>query len=236
MANDYFRFRRFLVRQDCCAMKVGTDGVLLGAWAQGGQRILDIGTGTGLIALMMAQRFADAHVDALEIDPAAAAQATENVAASPFSQRITVTALSVQQWAHDSRHCALYDAIVSNPPYFEQSLLSPDDARTEARHAVTLTYTDLFSCVSRLLRPEGLFSVVIPFNCFSSLLSEAALHGFHLCRRCDIRTTPRKAPRRHLLTFTRAPHTPYSVEEGILETQPNVRSEWYTHLMRDFYL
>ena len=120
MPNDSFRFKQFLVRQDLCAMKVGTDGTLLGAWARGGERILDVGTGTGLIALMMAQRFPQARVTGIDIDEAAVRQSVINVGSSPFAQRITILQQACQAMQ------GTFDAIVSNPPYFEQSLECPD--------------------------------------------------------------------------------------------------------------
>lgn len=137
-------------------MKVGTDGTLLGAWARGGRRILDVGTGTGLIALMMAQRFRQACVTGIDIDADAVAQAAENVAASPFAQRISIVRSDVKDME------GLFDAIVSNPPYFVGSLHSPDRQRTMARHADTLPYRLLMQQAQRLLTDEGEMSVVVP--------------------------------------------------------------------------
>ena len=121
MANDYFRFKRFTIHQSRCGMKVGTDGTLLGAWAHGGDTILDIGTGTGLIALMMAQRFPSASVTGIDIDEAACMQARENVEDSPFSVSI------LHRNVLDMK--GIFDAVVSNPPYFNHSLESPDNQR-----------------------------------------------------------------------------------------------------------
>ena len=218
MANNFFRFKQFTVYQDRCAMKVGTDGALLGAWAQGGARILDVGTGTGVVALMMAQRFPMAMVHAVEVDPLAAGQANENVVASPFADRVAVQLASLQQWAADESNGARYDAVVANPPYFQQALRCPDGSRSMARHDVSLSYDDLFACTARLLTPTGVFTVVIPF-------------------RCDVRTTPRKAPRRHLLSFSlQPPSSPCPIEQGVIEDAPGHRSPWYASLLRDFYL
>ena len=115
--KEGFQFRQFFVGQQHCAMKVGTDGVLLGAWAEGGTHILDIGTGTGVVALMMAQRFPSANIDAIEIDREAAGQAADNVRCSPFADRVTVTHAALQ----DFRPSKSYDSIVCNPPYFLNS-------------------------------------------------------------------------------------------------------------------
>lgn len=224
-----FRFKRFEVRQDRCAMKVGTDGTLLGAWAHGGQRILDVGTGTGLIALMMAQRFPGSHVVAVDIDAESVAQALQNVAASPFDN-IQVVEGDVCQLP-----MAAYDAIVANPPYFVDSLTCPDSQRTTARHTTTLTYRKLMETSVRRLDEAGELSVVIPFDCKARLEAEAALVGLHKVRECSIRTTPRKPPRRYLLAFSHHAAT-LEQEEVVLETAPGVRSDWYQRLTKDFYL
>ena len=248
MSNSYFHFKRFMVRQERCAMKVGTDGTLLGAWARGGQTVLDIGTGTGLIALMMAQRFPQSLVTAVDIDAGAVEQARENVAASPFADRITVLHADIRLMNHTKGQtpcvenayegqtpCAEYEAIVVNPPYFNDSLTCPDDQRTTARHTSTLSYRDLMVAVARLLADDGELSVVIPFDCKARLESEAALAGLSKCRECSVRTTPRKAPRRYLLAFRKHPAT-LETTEGVLETAPGQRSEWYQELTREFYL
>ena len=152
-----FRFKQFEILQDRCAMKVGTDGVLLGAWASGGTRILDIGCGTGLIALMMAQRFPAAQVVGIDIDEEACGQARENVTASPFGDRIDVAHCRLQDYSGEE-----FDAIVSNPPFFLNSLKNPDSKRAMARHADTLPFRDLWQGVKRLLSENGIFSVVLP--------------------------------------------------------------------------
>ena len=180
MANDYFQFRQFTIRQNRCAMKVGTDGTLLGAWSRGGQTLLDIGTGTGLIALMMAQRFPEARVIGIDIDPEAVGQARENVAASHFGN-VEVLETGVQAYEH-----LPFDVIVCNPPYFEASLECPDAQRTQARHTASLSYRDLMASAWRLLADDGEFSVVIPFDCKARLESEAALAGFFKSRECAV--------------------------------------------------
>lgn len=230
MPNDSFRFKQFLVRQDLCAMKVGTDGTLLGAWARGGERILDVGSGTGLIALMMAQRFPQAQVTGIDIDEAAVRQSVINVGSSPFAQRITILQQACQAMQ------GTFDAIVSNPPYFEQSLECPDEQRTLARHTASLSYRELMQSASRMLDEAGEFSLVIPADCKQRLESEASLAGFFKSRECAVRTTPRKAPRRYLLAFRK--HAPEAVEltEGVIELAQRQRAPWYQQLTHDFYL
>jgi len=229
MANDYFNFRQFTVRQERCAMKVGTDGTLLGAWAHGGSSVLDIGIGTGLVALMMAQRFPESRIVGIDIDHDAVEQALENVNASPF-RNIEVVEVDAKLYEG-----ACFDAIVCNPPYFADSLQCPDIQRTMARHTVSLSFRDLFAAVSRLLADDGEFSVVIPFDCKARLEAEAALAGLFKVRECAVKTTPRKQPRRYLLAFRRHP-ADLEQTEGVIEIRPSVRSEWYQELTKDFYL
>lgn len=229
MANDYFKFRQFTVRQDRCAMKVGTDGTLLGAWARGGCSILDIGTGTGLIALMLAQRFPKSRVIGIDIDSEAVEQARDNVAESPF-HNVDIIEADVSDY-RDS----VYEAIVSNPPYFEDSLECPDGQRTMARHTSALSYHNLMESAWQLLADGGELSLVIPFDCKARLESEAALIGFFKSRECAVRTTPKKQPRRYLLAFRKHP-VELELSEGVIETAPSVRSAWYHELTKDFYL
>ena len=215
-------------------MKVGTDGTLLGAWAnapEGKCRILDIGTGTGLIALMMAQRYPHAEITGIDIATNACLQANENVMISPFLDRINIENSNIIEFESEP-----FDAIVSNPPYFVNSLICPDVERTNARHSDSLSYRDLFKHACRLLSDEGIFSLVIPSDSMSLIESEAAVEGLFLSRKYFIKTTPKKNPKRILLEFLK--HSPEKIEisEEVLETSPNVRSEWYRNLTNDFYL
>ena len=235
MSNDYFQFRQFIVHQQRCAMKVGTDGTLLGAWAAAPSvkcRILDIGTGTGLIALMMAQRFPESEVIGFDIDPEAVAQARENVRLSSFSERITIEHQDLMKFIDTDG----FDVIVSNPPYFVDSLECPDDQRTMARHTVSLTYDGLIRQAFRLLKDDGSLSLVIPAERRSLMESGACLSGFFLSRVCLVKTTPRKQPKRQLIEFRKHSVKELIIEEGIIEDSPNVRSAWYQQLTKDFYI
>ena len=235
MSNDYFQFRQFVVHQQRCAMKVGTDGTLLGAWAaapSGQCRILDIGTGTGLIALMMAQRYPEAEVTGIDIDEDAVAQADENVRLSPFSERVRIYRQDIVNFTD----IIGFDAIVSNPPYFVDSLACPDDQRTIARHAVSLTYEQLMHQAYHLLKDEGRFSVVVPSDCRAKIEAAACLEGFFTTRVCLIKTTPRKQPKRQLIEFQKHSVSELDISEGVIEVSPNVRSEWYQQLTKEFYI
>ena len=235
MSNNSFTFQKFTIHQDRCAMKVGTDGVLLGAWAHGGKRILDIGTGTGLVAIMMAQRFADAHVTAVEIDHNAALQACNNANCSPFASRIGIVETSIQNF--EVYGTQLFDSIVSNPPFFTDSLKNPDSQRATARHADTLPYRDLFTAVKRLLAEDGEFSAIIPSNCLTSFIAEAYLAHLVPIRRLAIRTTPRKQPKRLLVSFGHtSSESNVTNEEQCLMNPDGSRSDWYINLTSDFYL
>ena len=234
MAKDCFSFKQFSVHQDRCAMKVGTDGTLLGAWAiapEGKCRILDIGTGTGLIALMMAQRYPQAEIVGIDIDSSACSQARENVNNSPFKQRISIVNIDINDY-----HDETFDSIVSNPPFFVESLKCPNETRAIARHSDLLSYENLFKCVNRLLSDTGKFSLVIPSNSLSSIESEASLSGLFLSRKYAIKTTQKKCPKRFLLEFTKEIPKHFEESEEVLETSPNIRSDWYRKLTSDFYL
>jgi tRNA1Val (adenine37-N6)-methyltransferase len=218
-----FRFKQFAIQQQLCAMKVGTDGVLLGAWANGGPRVLDVGTGTGVIALMMAQRYSECRVAALDIDEGAVRQTEFNVAQSPFAERVTVLHGRVQD--HEGR----YDAVVSNPPFFIDSLSAPDAQRNMARHADTLPYAELMQAARRLLDDEGELSVVVPFDYRRRMEDEATFVGFFPSRVCAVKTVERKPARRFLLAFRKQPCPCVS------ETM-TIGDEAYLRLTGDFYL
>ena len=218
-----FQFKQFTIYQDLCAMKVGTDGVLLGAWANGGKRVLDAGTGTGIIALMMAQRYPNAVVTAIDIDEGAVKQAQQNVAQSPFAQQITVLHNTLQE------HQGEYDAIISNPPFFIDSLAAPDEQRNVARHTQTLTYTELMQAAWRLLSDEGELSVVVPFDYRKRMEDEAIFVGFFPSKVCAVKTTERKPAKRYLLSFKKHPCR-------CEQEQLTIGSEMYQKLTKDFYL
>ena len=234
-----FTFKQFSIEQDRCAMKVGTDGVLLGAWAGAGRddlsplRILDVGTGSGLVALMMAQRFPNAFVDAVEIDEEAAKQAMENVQKSPFANRVRVTCISVQDYASD--YC--YDVIVSNPPYFCNSLKNPDNRKAQARHSDVLPYKDLLASARRLLKEDGVMSVILPLGeSLKKFSEEAVFHAFITTRQTYIRTSEKKSAKRCLIELSRCPNGVCVKAEQSLVGDGNSRSEWYNNLTKDFYL
>jgi len=256
MSASHFTFKQFTIRQDHCAMKVGTDGALLGAWADVKStsrqphkptHILDVGTGTGLIALMAAQRNPDARITAIDINPDAVRQARENVAASPFASRIDVRQADFRQAPVLRAGPAEgpFDAILCNPPYFENALRSPDAARATARHDDVLTLDDLARGASSLLRPSGTLSVILPFDRRNDMVGACTAHHLRLVRETHVRTLPGKPPKRILLEFTTThPAIPENPENPdfpapstlTIESAPGLATPEFRALLKDFYL
>lgn len=229
-----FRFKRFTINDDRCAMKVGTDGVLLGAWADvdGAERVLDVGAGSGLVALMLAQRSEQVRVTAIEIDEEAAQQARENVAASPFAGRVEVVAGDFLQYA-----AAPFDAVVSNPPFFEEDLLPPDQQRASARHTSSgLNFESLVTGSCRLLREGGLLQVIVPKTAQTRFHALCNAAGLTLARATDVRTVVRKAPKRVMLQFVKGASAAAVVRDEIVLMENGERTAQYAALCRDFYL
>ena len=200
MSNSFFMFKQFIVKQENCAMKVGTDGILLGAWAcaQPDDKILDVGAGTGLICLQMAQRFCRASIVAVEIDPIAAMQAKENVESSPWSDRIHVECCDFRNFVPDCN----FDLIVSNPPYFSNGMECPDMKRNQARHSEQLDYGTLFSHSVRLLNEKGKIALIVPYEEEQTVLKAAYVNQLYTERRTDVYTTNKlKRCRRILFSF-----------------------------------
>lgn len=218
-------------------MKVGTDGVLIGAWCRlpegGAGRILDVGTGTGLIAIMAAQRAPQASITAIDIDAACVAQARDNVAATPWRGRIEVAASPLQEFSPSER----FDAIVSNPPYFEESLLPPDERRMTARHTCSLSFGELIEGVLRLLADEGRFSLILPAAESEKFMSAARGRLFPT-RRCEVWTTPASGVRRVMMELAaQPPKEPPTHERLVIEDGGELRySGEYRALTREFYL
>lgn len=236
-------------------MKVGTDGVLLGAWCRidpsRDKSILDIGTGTGLIALQLAQRTrgADTTIHAIEIDPAACIVAGRNFAASDWSERLKLHCGAIQEFTENVGGETRYDHIISNPPYFMESLVSPDTSRSLARHTESLGYDDLMKCCFRLLKPGGRVSLIVPAGSETERMrAAAAACDFAVSRRTDVHSTHRSGPKRTLMEFMRCGESPDgspvessgdNVEPDRLTIEncgPGTFSEEYRILTRDFYL
>ena len=220
-------------------MKVGTDSDLLGTLGAGGTRILDVGTGTGVLSLMMAQRFPDAQITAVEIDDNAVMDACRNFAESRFADRITLHHTSFQDFL--SAHLAegalpLYDSIVCNPPYFDKSLECPDQGRSRARHSSSLPFDVLARGAYQLLADGGVFSVCIPPEVLDAFSAQCAFVGFALRDSYQIRSLPHKAPKRYVLVHQKGLSQPPRTYTYCMRNEDHSRSEWYKALMRDFLL
>ena len=235
MANSWFQFQQFRVQQDRCAMKISTDAVLLGSLAQhpSPKQILDIGTGTGVIALMLAQRFPEAQVTALEIDPEAAAQATENFKESPFAERMHLTPTALQDFSAD----VSFDLIVSNPPYFPDHLKSSDPKRNLALHTDGLPFETLLSQACQLLAPYGQFWVILPprqMGDFCKLAEEVLLFpNFKI----QVQDAASKPVHREIVSFSKTKNLPPIQTRGYsLKNEDGTYTEDYRQLISGFLL
>ncbi|MDR2627774.1 MAG: methyltransferase [Dysgonamonadaceae bacterium] len=233
MSNNFFKFKQFTVYHDLCAMKVGTDGVLLGAWAgcTDCNSILDVGTGSGLIALMMAQR-SRAQIDAVEIDERACRQALANVEESPFPSRIRVVHTDYQSF-HPGY---LYDLIVSNPPYFSLSLENPDSVKARARHNASLSFETLIRKSSLLLKDGGRLAVIVPFEARTIWNQQALSCRLNLLKETSVKSKTGKPPKRILLEYIKGAADCIDRTELVIEQDKHMYSPEYVELTKDFYL
>jgi tRNA1Val (adenine37-N6)-methyltransferase len=234
-----FAFKKFSVHDERCQMKVGTDGVLLGAWVglQDVNYALDIGTGCGVIALMLAQRKSALSIDAVEVLAADAQQAYENVESSPWRERIMVHHSSIQEFGSSRR----YDLIVTNPPFFDGSMLPPHPGRASVRHTMSLSHGELLAAVHRLLEPAGRFGIILPSAGFDSFNKQAEKGGLFPRRVLAFQTRPGRPSERHLVEYARRSGA-LTEETMSLYTgafQDNSHDHWsneYRALVNDFYL
>ncbi len=240
MPNSYFQFKQFMIHQDQCAMKVCTDACLFGAWVgrkvESGQltvdrkneRALDIGTGTGLLALMLAHKF-DGIIDAIDIQRNAAQQATANAAGTAWSERIHVHHADVFNWQAPS-----YDLIVSNPPFYEKDLKSPDTQRNLALHDTGLTLTSLFENVTRLLKPNGKFALLLPAHRKKEAIDLAIQKGLTDTETVEVCQTEKHTPFRVMFWFEKS--ITVSEEKIICIKQNGMYAEDFVDLLKDYYL
>lgn len=234
MSNSYFKFKQFTVFQDKCAMKVGTDGVLLGAWAEveNARRVLDIGTGTGLIALMAAQR-SRAEMTGIDVDECAVRQAVENVEHSPWKGRIEIERLDARNLP--DLWIGAFDAVVSNPPYFAEELKSPSPSRNRARHTDGLNFASLLHGVEKVLSSDGVFSMILPAGSASGFIALALGGNLHLSRQTWVHTKPDMPPKRVLMAFVRDIPSRTDIRHLTVEIRPGEYSAEYADLLRPFY-
>ncbi len=231
-----FHFKQFSIKQDRCSMKVGTDGVLLGAWADvnGASNILDIGTGTGLIALMIAQRSPIALIDAVEIDPDACQQASKNMQASPWSDRVNAIEDAIQNYSKNTTK--KYDLIVSNPPFFSGGTFSNSENRNLVRHTVKLPNGDLLAAARSLLTENGKFSVILPTMEGLRFQERAQNYRLYCTKITEVMPKHNLSVERVLLQFEKNPQPLIKNNLVIQYEERNNYTEDYIDLTGDFYL
>lgn len=236
MSNTTFAFKQFVIKQDKCAMKVSTDAVLLGAWVipNGSLSILDIGTGTGVIALMLAQK-SNAEIYAIDLDKDAVSQAKINFEESIFKNKLHVTHKAFQDFVKETSQ--KFDLVVTNPPYFVDSLKNTDSTRSSARHADVLPYAELIDGVRKILNPKGKFCLILPKKEAEKFRELAEGKGFHLSKLLRVRTRlDKEEEKRHIMQFEFTP-TEFSESTLVIETdQPLKYTEEYKNLTKDYYL
>ncbi len=235
MSNSWFQFQQFRVEQDRCAMKISTDAVLLGTLVQSDlpKRILDIGTGTAVIALMLAQRFPQTSLTAVELDPEAASQARENCEQSPFSERLTVIQGRFQDFPVEEP----FDLLVSNPPFFPDHLPASDPKRQQALHTDSLSFEELLHKASKLLAPSGSFWVILPPRQMQDFIQYGTAHGLFPTTRVGIRDSAAKPIHREVIGFTFSePLANALPEELFLKNVDGSYSERYQQLISGFLL
>ena len=228
-----FRFKRFAVLNDRTAMKVGTDGVLLGAWCpvEEARHVLDVGTGCGVIALMVAQRNPDAIIHGIDIDRAAIAEATLNFERSPWNERLTAREADFNETGSDVR----YDLIVSNPPYFTNGVLPTGDARTKARHTSSLSYRQLIEGAARMLNDNGMLALITPTDAEGEIIEVSTFTSLPVKRLTRVIAVEGATPKRTLWLLTRR-DTSYQEDTLTIAHRNGSFTDEYTALTRDFYL
>jgi tRNA1Val (adenine37-N6)-methyltransferase len=226
-----FKFKEFSIIQEKSAMKVGTDGVLLGCWVacEKANNILDIGCGTGLITLMLGQRNLNSNVTGIEIDEIASQEAQENISNSDWQERIEIEHISLQKFKPQTQ----FDLIISNPPFFAEN--KAKDRRATARHTNTLSFEELILNVANLLSPKGIFGVIIPKDSEAYFCKIATTHNLHCNRVCNVKGNETVAVKRVMLEFSFLETEPIT-EHLTIETARHNYTSKYIQLCKDFYL
>lgn len=233
MSESVFRFKQFTVHQDKCAMKVGTDAVLLGSWVNAceSKKILDIGTGTGIIAMMLAQK-SSAEIDAIDIDLNACIQAKENVSESAWAERIHIHNISFQEFSSSTPN--QYDLIVSNPPYFSDAPKPLTIERIQSRHTDLLPFDDLAEGIKKIISPFGKFCVVLPCREGKEFMDIALRNGLFSNKILRVKTVHDKEKR--ILLELSQEMKPIHEEEITIQNDEHSFSQEYIDLTREFYL
>ena len=232
-----FQFKQFTVQQDKCAMKIGTDSVLLGAWTpieNHPYSILDIGAGTGILSLMLAQRSNAEQIDSIEIDKDAYEQCVDNFESSPWSDRLFCFHAGLDEFVEEPED--EYDLIISNPPFYSEDYKTESEQRDLARFQDALPFEDLIEAVSLLLSENGIFSVIIPFKEEEKFIALAKTFDLFPLKITRVKGTPATEIKRSLLAFSFQEKTNFPIDELIIETARHQYTEDYIALTKDFYL
>ena len=238
MSTQPFKFKKFTVDQDQCAMKIGTDGVLIGAWASlenYPSNILDIGTGTGVISLILAQRSNAENIEAVEIDDDAYEQATSNFENSPWGDRLFCYHASIQEFASEMSDEEPYDLIISNPPFYTEDYKTNDKARDTARFTDAMPFQHLIVCAKHLLSEIGKFVVIIPTKEEVEFLKISEENGLHLQTKCNVRGTGSSPIKRVMIELGFDKITP-TITSLTIEIERHKYTPEYIELVKDFYL
>ncbi len=244
MANTYFTFKQFTIHQANCAMKVCTDACLFGAWAatqlqnQVAEpfKVLDIGTGTGLLTLMLAQQLNQCHIDAVEIEKQAAGQAAENIQASLWANQIQVWQNTIQDFAKNKApHC--YNTIICNPPFYENDLKSNSNSRNLALHSHALDFAELLHITAKLLAKDGVFFILIPFARTNELLEIAATNKLYVQQFIGVKQTPKHGYFRAMIQFGfTKPNAPADEQSITIKNTDNTYTTDFIQLLQPYYL
>ena len=234
MPNSYFRFKQFTIQQDRSAMKVCTDSCILGAWAalrlKEEKSILDIGSGTGLLAIMLAQK-SGATIDTIESDPDAATQTTENILSSPWANQIRGFKGDVREYSFEYR----YDFIITNPPFYESDLHSPELKKNKAKHDLSLTLEELIAILRSRLSAGGRFSILLPWHRFEFFEKLAAEKDFFILEKLTVRQTPKHKPFRSVCLFGFQKPAKLISKELQIKDGSGKYSPEFIELMKDYY-
>ncbi len=234
MPNKPFRFKQFEIYQDRSAMKVGTDAILLSVWARvtKAYNILDVGAGTGIISLICAQRNERAIIEGIEIDAGGFEDASLNFASSPWKDRLQAHLCDFLDFETDKT----YDVIISNPPYFSNSLRASDPSRSAARHDDSLPAQAFLEKSSKILKKDGFLAVIFPTNQMDKWDSEAKLNGLYPSRICHVFTLPNRESQRVMVEYKTSPFDFPELESVLIEKSPGQPSEHFKSLTREFFL
>lgn len=235
MSSDVFAFKQFKIKQDKCAMKVGTDAVLLGAWTECGnaKKILDVGTGTGVLALMLAQK-SEATIWAIDIDKDSFIEAKENAYQSKWNDRLNVLNISMQEFTKENS--SDFDVIISNPPYFTDAYKAKELSRNTARHTDELPFDQLIECVIKLLSEDGHFFSILPYNEAIQFKNMASKNNLYLIKSTRVKTKPEKEPKRLLMMYSKKQAIQIEDELVIELDERHHYTQQYIDLTKDYYL